>query len=133
LFFLREEDGLTLIEVMLALIILTAVILPLMGHFGRLLQMQRQVEVREKALYIAQQTIEEYRAMDFNSITTGSLSVVLTSTSHPQYNLDNYPAFKREIVITEPVSNIKDIEVNVKWGQDWDKNINLKTRIAGRQ
>lgn len=119
----RDETGFTLIEIVLALVLLAIVIIPLAGYFSNSARVIRVNAVRSRALVLAQQTIEANKAADFKDIPLGSGIV----------NLANYPAFTVKVAGIDISSTIREITVEVLWHERGrEKSLSLVTRIADR-
>ena len=122
---LNKETGFTLIEILLAITLLAIVIIPMLSFFGNSVKMTNYVDTREKALYLAQQTIETLKAAEFEDVNSYNSTVSETG----------YQDFYKQVVVTSPEENLKDITVTISWNQvdgKWQKSLLLQTRIAKR-
>lgn len=121
----RNEDGLSLIEILLGITLLVIVLTPMLGFFGNSANIIRQTDIKEKALSLAQERMEELKTVDYDDLEDEEENY-LTIT------VNNYPEFERKVEINPgSTSNIKEIIVTVYWDSR-NKNVRLKTLVARR-
>ncbi|MCP4261819.1 MAG: prepilin-type N-terminal cleavage/methylation domain-containing protein [Planctomycetes bacterium] len=117
----KSKKGVSLIEVMIAVLI-TAIVM--LGGSMFFASSTGQINLREQyraASRLASQRLEEYKAADYVTVAEGEVqdSVTLESSS---YNRS---------VVTQDIGSYKQVTVNVTWGPSGQqKNINLVTFIA---
>lgn len=68
----RNSDGFSLIEILIATVILCTII-PLTSYFVNSMKTNKKTELHQKANYIAQKYMEEYKAKDIETISAGEL------------------------------------------------------------
>lgn len=122
----NKEEGITLIEILLGITLLAIVLVPIFSFFGNSAKIIQQTDIREKALYIAQQTIEELKVVDFDELESEAENFTDSLTVG-----DRYPVFERDINISPIEANLKEITVIISWDND-TQDITLKTRVTGR-
>lgn len=116
----NSENGFSLIEVLIALVILVIVILggSLYFFYGRL-GIKRE-EYRRVALELASQRLEELKAGDYGAIPDNEETTVNLSSE----------TFTTKVISTEE-DGYKKIAVTVSWGDNPDNNkVELVTLIA---
>ncbi len=117
----KSKKGTSLVEVMMAVLILTIVILG--GSFFYVAS-TNQINLREQyraASRLAGQKLEELKASDYDNVTIGELNDSLT--------LEN-STYSRSVV-TEDLGLYKKVVVTVNWGPaDMGRNVSLVTLIA---
>jgi len=97
----RSTKGFTLIEVMVALVTLGIGLMAVMGlHFSSLRSDIRNRD-ESRALFLANQKIEEIRSQDFASVVSGQ-----DYSAHP---------YDMEWSVTAPQAWRKDVVVTVSW------------------
>ena len=123
-----NQNGFTLIEVMLALTILAAVLIPMLFFYVNSIVVLKETDIREKALSIAQQTMEHLKITKYDNLElkAADLSDTLTETEYPELSLDNYPDFSRKVTITTLEANLKKVTVLISW-HNGNKNVELGT------
>lgn len=119
---LNEEDAITLVEILLALTILTSVLISLLGVFAQSTMFIKYSDIQEIALMIAQEEIEELKDISYENI----------QNSEKIITKDNYPDFTSDIEVVSSTNFIKEIEVEVSWNSNGSHSILLKTKIARR-
>jgi len=102
---LRLNQGFTLLEVLIALIILTAGVVVIIGLFSSGLVSSVDAERTTVAMNLAQRKMERIRNSDFD---TGIVN-------EAKATVDGFPVFQREVVVTEPETDLKQVRVNVYW------------------
>ena len=120
-FIRKSKKGVSLIEVMIAVLISSIVML---GGSFFFVASTGQINLREQyraASRLASQKLEEVKAVDYDTVAEGEVtdSVTLKNSS---YNRN---------VVTKDLGSLKEITVTVNWGPaDQQHNINLITFIA---
>lgn len=128
---LKENQGYTLIEIILAITILGLVLVPMFGYMTSSSGIIIYADEREHAFLLAQQEMERIKSLGFDSIDSSleESNKTIVDTDYPDINLDRYPTFERSITITGD-SDIKTINIIFNW--DTNKEITLKNKIAKR-
>ena len=117
----KSKKGVSLIEVMIAVLISTIVML---GGSFFFVSSTNQINLRRQyrvASQLASQKLEELKAVDYDTIEIGEAkdSVTLKNST-----------FSRSVV-TKDIGSYKQVNVSVNWGpEDQQRNINLVTYIA---
>ncbi len=110
----RNSNGVTLIEMMVALAVLLVVLLGL--YHGALLTIDSNVRnlLREEALRVASDEMNLYRNTQFDAIATGAIPRLTR-----ERNLRNIVnrEFHVDTTVTAPSTEIKQISIMVTW--DW--------------
>jgi len=118
---LKPRKGTSLVEVMVAVLILTIVILGGSLFFAA---STNQINLREQyraASRLAGQKLEELRADDYDDVTIGELkdSLSLEDLSYSRST------------VTEDLGSYKNVVVTVNWGPEgMEHNVSLVTLIA---
>jgi len=102
---LRRSRGFTLFEALIALIILTVGIVATVGLFSSGLAGNVDAENTAVAMNLAQRRMEEIRNLDFD---TGIVDETKAAVS-------GFSNFQREVVVSEPETDLKQVTVNVYW------------------
>ena len=120
-FIRKSKKGVSLIEVMMAVLISSIVML---GGSFFFVASTNQINIREQyraASRLASQKLEEVKAVDYDTVAEGEVtdSVTLKNSS---YNRS---------VVTKDLGSVKEVTVTVNWGPVGQQhNINLVTFIA---
>lgn len=100
-----RKSGFTLLEILLAILLLgtgLAILLQIIS-VGLFAGSQNEDEI--VATYLCQEAIEGLRNTQFSSISQVS----------PAIAISDFPAFTREVLVTESPTGLKEISVNVYW------------------
>ena len=103
-------------EVLLTIILITAGFAGLMEVFSRGLFAGDENETEFSAVTLAQEKMECIRNTAFSSIVNEAKAPV-----------PGFPVFRREVVVTTPRTNLKQVAVNVYW---FTKNMELNTGLV---
>jgi type IV pilus assembly protein PilV len=116
-----KSKGFTLLEVLLVIIILAAVFFPLLQMFSSGLVVSDEVRGTNTAVILAQQKMEDIKNTAFASITSESRTVI-----------SSYPAYSRQVNVSTPQTNLKDIQVIVYWaaGEGAGTSVSIETLIS---
>jgi prepilin-type N-terminal cleavage/methylation domain-containing protein len=116
-----RSKGFTLLEVMLVIIVLVAVFFPLLEMLSSGLLVSDEVKGTNTAVILAQQKIESIKNSAFASISAETKTTV-----------SSYPAYSREVRISTPQTNLKDIQVIVYWrpGTGSQTSVSIETFIS---
>lgn len=99
-----KQNGFTLLEILISLIILTLSFVMVVGLFGTGLISGQDAENTAIAMNLAQRRMEEIRNLAFASITDESRATV-----------SGFSAFEREVAVTQPETGLKQVTVTVYW------------------
>lgn len=72
----NDEQGFNLVEALIAILILSVMLLGLLPAFLKAYNLQNETALRETAMDIAHERLEELRSIDIDDITSNSLSLV---------------------------------------------------------
>jgi type II secretion system protein I len=116
-----KSKGFTLLEVLLVLIILTAVLVPLLQVLSSGLLASDEVKNTNTAAILAQKKLEELRDTSFTSIS-----------SEAKTTIASYPAYSRQVIVSTPQTDLKDIQVIVFWrpGTGVETSVSIETLIS---
>jgi prepilin-type N-terminal cleavage/methylation domain-containing protein len=116
-----RSKGFTLLEVLLVIVVLVAVFFPLLQMLSSGLLVSEEVKGTNTAVILAQQKMESIKDTAFASITVESKATV-----------SSYPAYKREVRVSTPQTNLKDIRVIVYWrpGTGSETSVSVETFIS---
>lgn len=119
----RSEGGFSLVEVMVAVLILTAVMVPLMESY---IQSSRAADSSKKQLtaaFLAMQYLEESRGLGYSELA-----------SLPEAGVEGFPGFSRLVEVGPgPEPGVKTISVTVIYGGAGDlAYVTLTTDYAWR-
>jgi type IV pilus assembly protein PilV len=124
---MKGRAGFTMIEVLIAIVILSIALISLAGLLTTTIRTGAVAREATIATNLAQQRLEDYRttaAADFDdsSLDDSAAGSDPVSGTNPDFTEDygtipNYPNFRREVYITDGASpvNIKDVAVRVLW------------------
>ncbi|MGH7168528.1 MAG: type IV pilus modification PilV family protein [Nitrospiraceae bacterium] len=123
---LRNEPGFTLLDNLLALVILSVVLLGLVGLATTVITGNAISKSRTVGLTLVQDKIEDTRRSGYNYALTGNQTV-----AEPYGSMIGYPFFRR-VTVTEvntPGLGMQTVTVTVYWGQD-AHSVTLSTLLA---
>lgn len=123
--FYRKEKGISLLEIIFAIALIGIVMVPLISFFGKTTGYIKNINVKEKAVLLAKEKIEELKAADFT---------LLEEEAEQYYciEVDDYPEFERTVeIISVSESALKDVIVTIYWNSRNEK-VDLKTRLTKR-
>ena len=105
---LHSSWGFTLLEILLALVLFTTGTIAVAELLQRAHASQADGENLLIATHLAQRRLEELRNTSYGSLTNESKA----SVSSPS----GYTRFCREVSVTTPYTNLRQITVTVSWG-----------------
>ncbi|MBI3315608.1 MAG: prepilin-type N-terminal cleavage/methylation domain-containing protein [Candidatus Omnitrophica bacterium] len=111
-----KAAGFTLLEVLLAIVLLTTAILSLFEAFSGGLFLGSRNESDLVALNLAREKMESIRNTAYAGVVDETKAVVT-----------GFPAYEREVVVTTPQTDLKQVAVNVTWE---DKSTELSTSLV---
>ncbi len=100
----RETTGMTLIEVMVVLILLTGTIIAITPVFRQGITMSLHYEDGSTAIAIAQQEMESMRATAFASLASQSAQTV-----------SGFPRYTKTVTVSSIDSTLKQVQVSITW------------------
>ncbi len=112
----RKPLGFTLLEVLLALLLITGGTLALAQAFSLGLFSSAENESLLVSAQLAQEKMEEIRNKTYSSISNEARAAV-----------SGFSGYEREVVVTTPVTNLKQVNVNVYW---FNKASELSTSLV---
>jgi type II secretory pathway pseudopilin PulG len=116
----KRRKGLTLIEVMLVIAFLSMALFPILQMFSRGYLISSESGAALAAISLAEKYMEGQKNLDYSSIVNEAKSPI-----------SGYPGFSREIIVSEPDDDLKDVEVKVYYTiGDSELEIGLKTLVA---
>ncbi len=86
---LRAEDGFTLIEILVAIMLLSGAVIALMTTFDQSRRTTSTAEAQGAAVQVAEKHLEEIAAMDYADIGLGSAPSASLDPAHPNYWVSN--------------------------------------------
>ena len=125
------ENGFTLLEILLTIIILSMALIPLMEMIPQALVLDKKVERETQAVFLAQQKLEEIKGkVIFDFCTDYSESATAFPSPHSTF---------KYIVSDDQGTDIKEIAVYVWYDEDGDnivdsdeEEVELNTKVAER-
>jgi Tfp pilus assembly protein PilV len=115
-----KSKGYTLMEVLLVVLVLVLAFFPLLQMLMTGIIVSADAENKNTAVALAQKRLEELKFGTYDSVSNEALTSVTS-----------YPAFFRQVNVTTPDANLKDVKVTISWGggQKADR-ITIETFIA---
>lgn len=101
-----KRSGFTLLEMILVLVVITIAIFPLVESFSSGIIASKDITNTNIAIELAQQKAEQLQTVSFASIV---------SSSEALGSIPRYPNFSREAVVSEPLTNLKQVNIKVYW------------------
>jgi Tfp pilus assembly protein FimT len=106
-------------ELLLVLVLISIILVPLLGAIGSSLIASSDIQAVNLAANLAQAKLEALRNTAFDNL--------LSESKGP---LSNHPSFQREVKVTLPEYNIKNVQVIVYWDVGGvEKSMTLETLI----
>ena len=116
----KRTSGFTLLEILLALVLFTTGTMAVADLLQRAHAGQADGENVLIATHLAQRRLEELRNTSYGGLTDESKA----SVSSPS----GYTRFSREVTVTTPYTNLKQIVVTVYWtGVGGETNVAVRT------
>ena len=117
---MRDRTGFTLVELLLALLLITAGLFPLLNLVSTSLFVAGNSQTMLSALNLAQAKMEDIKNTPFDSVITQAKSSVPGASGYSQ-----------EVQVSNPETTLKDIKVIIYWKEkSAELNLNLETLIA---
>jgi prepilin-type N-terminal cleavage/methylation domain-containing protein len=101
---IKKNSGFSLLEVMLVILILVTVFVPLLQILSGTLVASGEAKGTGIALKIAQAKLEEEKNTAYVDVITEAKAAVAGNT-----------AYQREVIVSTPQTNLKDVRVIVYW------------------
>lgn len=131
----RDNSGFSLIEVMMAILILMVGMLGLLQAINLAVEVNLRNQVREEAVYIGQRVMSEMRGKGFDNISVATTPTDMYTYSDYQVPSKvrgasrSYTVSRRSVVLStvnlQPVT--KQLEVIVKWTY---KGVGYENRVV---
>jgi len=131
----RDNSGFSLIEVMMAILILMVGMLGLLQAINLAVEVNLRNQVREEAVYIGQRVMSEMRGKGFDNISVATTPTDMYTYSDYQVPSKlrgasrSYTVSRRSVVLStvnlQPVT--KQLEVVVKWTY---KGVGYENRVV---
>lgn len=116
----NREKGFSLLEVLLAVLLVTVGFVTLSGAFSVGIFASGNNETLLLGTHLAQEKIEEIRNHSYASIANEARAAV-----------SGFSAFDREVVVSTAVTNLKQVTVNVYWNnKDDELSTSLVTYVS---
>ncbi|MBU4184601.1 MAG: prepilin-type N-terminal cleavage/methylation domain-containing protein [Proteobacteria bacterium] len=121
-----NNNGFTLIEVLVAMVILTVGLLGTAALITGIIRGNKVSNRITTATTCAQDKMEEIRRLGYSGIPTSD-----TTTTEPYDSITNYSLYKRVTFtdVVNPAAGMKTVTVTVYWDSD-NSSIELKTILA---
>ncbi len=118
----KRQNGFTLIEVLIAIVILSVGLLGMASLTGSIILSNKLSNDLTTATTLSQDKMEDIRADAYGSVA--SETKVACSTP--------YAAFQREVTVVNdsPAAGMKTVTVKVYWGPSDAHNVELKTILS---
>lgn len=115
---LFSARGFTLVEALVAIVILVVGVLGAASLTGALMQSNRDATDRTRALELVRHKVEQIQSQGYYDVVTGSDSRAVGGVT-----------FTRSWTVTpdSPIAGLRDVQVNVTW-TDQDGNHTVRTR-----
>ncbi len=102
---ISSNKAFSLLEILVAIIIFTAGIIPMMGLFNMGLFGDLDAENTSMALALTQRRLEEMRNLNFDTGIVNESKAAVTGFS----------GFQREVIVTEPQTDLKQVTATTYW------------------
>lgn len=114
------KKGFTLLEVLIAVLLFAVGVIAIVGLFSVGMITSVDAENTAIAMNLARARIEEVRNRDFALIIDESKGAI-----------GGFPRFQREVLVTSPLADLKQVIVNVYWTfKGGETNVSLATYIS---
>jgi len=123
---LANNCGLTLVEVLVAAVLLAAVLAPMLGMFTTAAQGYSRGGRETVALNLARGRIETYLALSYDGLDD------LPEANGPWQPCPDYDAFEYQLAVTEydPLLEIREVVLRVRPVADPARQVELATLVA---
>jgi prepilin-type N-terminal cleavage/methylation domain-containing protein len=116
-----SKRGFTLLELLLTVIIIVSALFPLLQILSKAILASAGTESEITALNLAQSRMEDLRNLAYGNISSETKASVAA-----------FPNFKREVMVTTPRPNLKNVKVIVYWtlGGGSENNLSFESYVA---
>jgi len=112
----KSSNGFTILEVLVALFLFSFILLGTLGIFLKTYDYSLKNELRNQAVKIAQEELEKYRNMDFNSILSESTTCSSSMDKvERQVRNENFVFIVARNITEEVPDSVKKIEITICW------------------
>jgi type IV pilus assembly protein PilV len=117
----KEREGFTLLEVLIAIVILTVGLLGMASLTVGIINGNKFSNDTTTATTLAQDRFEDIQIMDYSGVTSETKAVLASPND----------AYKQEVTVTDgsPATGMKTVTIKVYWGgsSKEDHNVEIKT------
>ena len=99
-----HRGGFTLLEVLIVIVLFGVGVIAVISLFSSGMAGALDSENTTIAVNLAQERMEEIRNLAYGSVVNEDKEAV-----------DGFPVFQREVMVTEPETNLKEVTVKVYW------------------
>jgi len=125
---LNNERGMTLLEVLVALLILSLVLVTMLDRFAQAGRLNSGTYRYNEALSLAQSKIEEIKKKDFNSVASVALTSFSSESDYAQFQGLTYT-----VTVLDSGLNTKTVTVAVSYTDEGiAKQLDLTAEVARR-
>lgn len=125
---LKNERGMTLLEVLVALMILALVLVTLLGRFAQAGRQNADAYRYNEALSLAQSKMEEIKKKDFKDVENIASTNFSAESDYSQFQGMSYT-----VSVVDSGLNTKTVTVTVSYtDEDIAKQLDLTTEVARR-
>ncbi|SNY27364.1 type IV pilus modification protein PilV [Orenia metallireducens] len=126
--YLKKEEGITLIEILIGIIILAIILTSVIGFFTNSTKITGQAKDRRRALQLARSVMEDMRSAFYQE----GISISDRQTHFNNWeNNEDYKGYTCRVNIADYKEDLKEVIVTVYWDNK-NKNLKLKTLITKR-
>jgi prepilin-type N-terminal cleavage/methylation domain-containing protein len=141
---MKNRSGLSLIEVMIAVMVLSFAVATFAPLYPISMRMRSKAENVSRATALAQQKIEQVRALPYTSLTYSSLqttSVIDASPSTSPYSFTSVdglasklPQGTGTLTLSTPATDLKRVDVTITWGGlvQNGNTVTVSTQVANK-
>ena len=130
---LRNSNGFTLIEIIVALVILTIALLGLISTTVMVVKGNSFSKTMTTATTLAKDKLEELKSTNYASLSAGSTTDYAKADSTQQGTQTAESMYTRTWTINSnsPATDMKTVEVNVQWNwQNVAHNVDIRSIVA---
>jgi len=131
---LKNEDGFTIIEVLMAVIILSLGMMAYGVTSGSIMTRNTHSTQESISITLAQDILEEYKNINLNSLVPpGGIFDSSISVNEEGNDTGNHRVYLRKLHIertSQPCDCYYDLNVQVSWNNNGDHTVELNTQIS---